>query len=1119
MEDIVKIRLLKRILSGIISVSLTVTSLAGISLITKEELKAKEVTLSNPQIVEDNSMKAGQKVTWDCIWFGSYPQAEVVTANEEYTELDKELLQEGDLIKDDKLYQTLQSAVEWDNNGDIVIDNDRYHRIKEIDATQTFGSSSSVCYHWKDKTDYHYFKYQPIKWRILSINGSEAFLLADKVLDDKPYHNLTVVEDVTWEESTIRSWLNGYGATANKKNIDYSQQNFINTAFCSSAQITAIKNTDVRNQDNLSVGTDGGNDTKDKIFLLSESEIYTESAKKYGFAPSSDTDDEARRVKSSVYAKAMGVYSYNSNKINSSYIGNCWWWLRSPGRYSYDGYHVYYSGWIGWNMYNICSSTQEGVRPALNLNLTMLSDTASSNLWSYAGTVCSDGTKNEVRGKSKEEIAELSEFGQKMPVLSEEDAKVFLAFLYNAPSYDNIECETENIYKILTGNLLEYNGNLSRLRADMISFSIFVRTTLDEYVKNSGKNTEYLRTELIEYLKTELNGMKEVDQQIFSEVKGNCTKQLKSALYDLMTTSVAKHTGIIVTENMLDDIELAINTYDDLINMPEKIMTYIQRIQASLWAMGLTIESEKLGRYSYFASYLGNRNSYSSDDDIIFETIMDYNFLAAKENSYISNAIDLTTWFTGKDSWSNHRKDLDRWAEYLYQMEKYVNTEIKRGDVETKPTPIVSPSIAPTAKPSATPTVSPSMTPTAKPSVLPTVGSSMIPTAKPSTSPMVSPSMTPTAKPSVSPTITPSVKPTAKPSAIPTVSPSMTPTAKPSVLPTVGSSMIPTAKPSTSPMVSPGMIPTAKPSTSPMVSPSMTPTAKPSVLPMVGSSMIPTAKPSTSPMVSPGMIPTAKPSVSPTITPSSLSTASTNMTPTAKPNVTPTIKPAGTSENLLKPTKIPSADDDSSILSARKIKKGDKVTDTKTKAVYKVTAIGSIKTVEYVNSTNKNVTGITIPTTVKLNGKVYKVTSIAKSAFKNNKKLTTVKIGKNVKTIEKQAFFGCTKLTNVTLGKNVTIVGSNAFNRCTALIIITIPSKVKKIGNKAFYQCKNLRYILVKTKKLTDKNVGNNAFGRGSVNLRVKTDKSKWRLYSKIFTARGMSRRALYIIDPVKLVI
>ncbi len=35
-------------------------------------------TLKNPRIVEDSSMDAGQKVTWDCVWFGSYPQSEVV---------------------------------------------------------------------------------------------------------------------------------------------------------------------------------------------------------------------------------------------------------------------------------------------------------------------------------------------------------------------------------------------------------------------------------------------------------------------------------------------------------------------------------------------------------------------------------------------------------------------------------------------------------------------------------------------------------------------------------------------------------------------------------------------------------------------------------------------------------------------------------------------------------------------------------------------------------------------------------------------------------------------------------------------------------------------------------
>lgn len=36
------------------------------------------VSLNNPIIEEDSSMESGQNVTWDCIWFGSYPQTEVV---------------------------------------------------------------------------------------------------------------------------------------------------------------------------------------------------------------------------------------------------------------------------------------------------------------------------------------------------------------------------------------------------------------------------------------------------------------------------------------------------------------------------------------------------------------------------------------------------------------------------------------------------------------------------------------------------------------------------------------------------------------------------------------------------------------------------------------------------------------------------------------------------------------------------------------------------------------------------------------------------------------------------------------------------------------------------------
>lgn len=53
----------------------------------------------------------------------------------------------------------------------------------------------------------------PIKWRVLSVNGDDAFLVSDKNLDVQKYN--TEYEDVTWETCTMRSWLNGYGAGSN----------------------------------------------------------------------------------------------------------------------------------------------------------------------------------------------------------------------------------------------------------------------------------------------------------------------------------------------------------------------------------------------------------------------------------------------------------------------------------------------------------------------------------------------------------------------------------------------------------------------------------------------------------------------------------------------------------------------------------------------------------------------------------------------------------------------------------------------------------------------------------------------------------------------------------------
>ncbi len=306
----------------------------------------------------------------------------------------------------------------------------------------------------------------------------------------------------------------------------------------------------------------------------------------------------------------------------------------------------------------------------------------------------------------------------------------------------------------------------------------------------------------------------------------------------------------------------------------------------------------------------------------------------------------------------------------------------------------------------------------------------------------------------------------------------------------------------------------------PVVSDSPKPSVRPNdpEQPSSGSN-IPVVTPTVRPSVVPTSLPapTIRPSVAPTSLPA----------PTVSPIITPTLEPTKTPESTVKPTIEPSDNPDPAITSspesnsnsAKKLKKGSKVIDKKTKAVYKITGTVKSRTVEYVKCTQKNPVSIFVPASVKLKGKVYKVTSVGKAVLKNSKKLKTVKLGKNVKKIGKQAFSGCMKLTNVTLGRNVVIIGAQAFNKCTALSIITIPSKVTKIGDKAFYQCKNLRYILVKTNRLTAKNVGSNSFGKGAANLRVKTDKNKWRLYAQIFMSRGMSKKALFIIDPVKLVI
>lgn len=269
---------------------------------------AKKDLVENPKIVKDTSVEGGKKVTWDCIWFGSYPQTKIVSSS-----------------KENDLYSTLETANGWDKNNDIIIGKEKYHRAKKS-----------------------YFKYEPIKWRVIKCENGEALLLSDIVLDKQKYNKR--LKKVTWEKSTLRKWLN---------------KKFMNRAFSSSEQ-EAIRTTKVINEDNYYYKTDGGNDTLDKIYLLSLSE--TDEEKEYGF-----TDSYGMTIKYSNYAD-LDDYQY--------------WWLRTPGEKNISAAAVDMFGeaYVGGGE----SDMELGIRPVLHLNLLATDD------YSYAGKMASDGTVNQV---------------------------------------------------------------------------------------------------------------------------------------------------------------------------------------------------------------------------------------------------------------------------------------------------------------------------------------------------------------------------------------------------------------------------------------------------------------------------------------------------------------------------------------------------------------------------------------------------------------------------------------------------------------------------------------------------------------------------------------------------
>jgi hypothetical protein len=117
---------------------------------------------------------------------------------------------------------------------------------------------------------------------------------------------------------------------------------------------------------------------------------------------------------------------------------------------------------------------------------------------------------------------------------------------------------------------------------------------------------------------------------------------------------------------------------------------------------------------------------------------------------------------------------------------------------------------------------------------------------------------------------------------------------------------------------------------------------------------------------------------------------------------------------------------------------------------------------------------ITIPSTVKYEGKLYSVTSIGKYAFSDCDKLLNVTIPNSVTSIGRAAFNNCRELVGVNISNNVTMIDDWTFSDCEKLSSIIIPNGVTSIGIAAFNNCRNLTEVVMPS-ELTS--IGHWAFG------------------------------------------
>ena len=216
-------------------------------------------------------------------------------------------------------------------NSDKAIRNGTSHIMGAMESNIYFGN------YWQSVTseDATDSNKEPVKWRVLANDGN-LFVVSDKNLDCVEYNSSA--ETVTWEECSLRKWLNS---------------KFLETAFNYQEQGAVLESL-VVNEDGAK-GSEAGNDTYDKVYLLS---IYEVADPNLGFSTDWKEKGGTRVALNTEYTKSKNAITYPD--MSGA------WWLRTPGD-AKNAANVFNDGNVfvrGGNVNNFIFA----VRPAMNID-------------------------------------------------------------------------------------------------------------------------------------------------------------------------------------------------------------------------------------------------------------------------------------------------------------------------------------------------------------------------------------------------------------------------------------------------------------------------------------------------------------------------------------------------------------------------------------------------------------------------------------------------------------------------------------------------------------------------------------------------------------------------------